>query len=90
MTFVGLLGGTTCHSHEITAIADHNHPFNSRWTKSSPTLHFLLCKKAFHNMDKHITVEKKILLKLCHADLKKMRHIVEVKKETCLCWTFNL
>jgi len=45
----------------------------------------LLCKKAFHNMDEHITVEKKRLLKLCHADLKKMRHIVEVKKETCLC-----
>jgi len=35
-------GGTTCHSHEITAIANHNHPINSPWTKWSPTLHFLL------------------------------------------------
>jgi len=34
--------GTTCHSHDITAIANHNHIINYQQTKSSLTLHFLV------------------------------------------------
>jgi len=38
-------GGTTCHSHDITA--NHNHPASnhSQWTKSSPTPTLLLFHK---------------------------------------------
>lgn len=39
--------GTTCHSLEITAKANHKHPINSLWTKSRPTLIFSCSRSLF-------------------------------------------
>jgi len=51
-------GGATCHSRDITAIANPNHPISSQWTKSSPTLHFFLFEKQFHSDICHNREEK--------------------------------
>jgi len=41
-------------------IANHNHPINSPWTKSSPALHLFLFEKPFYSYIRHNREEKTI------------------------------
>jgi len=74
-------GWTTCHSHDITAIANHNHPINSR----SSSLHF------FSSLRSHFTwiyiIIKKTIATVS-TDLMShvfvFAHLHRHKGQTCL------
>lgn len=59
---------TTCHSHDITTVANDNNPINSRSPKSSPALYFVSFEKPFHSGTRHNREEKPTLNKCIHIE----------------------